>query len=131
MWCGGCLEAALQQSSVSQAIGIRGECAGWSAPPELVHVPEQRRVGPERREVLEQERQVAAVPEYAGWKVFDPAVLIQEPSRGDRSDARNAGIAVRRVADEGEEVGDQDGCHAELRTHSVGIADLPALAVYL
>ena len=47
------------------------------------------------------------VAEHRRRKVFDRAVPVQEPRRRDRADARNARIAVRRVADEREEVGDQ------------------------
>src|SRR6058998_325726 len=51
-----CLAAALQQASVSQALRPPGECVGGAAPLELGRVAEQRRVGPERRQILEEQR---------------------------------------------------------------------------
>src|SRR5439155_1221895 len=63
--------------------------------------------------------------------VFDDAVAVQEPCRGDRSDPRNAWIAVRRVANEREEVGDQRGLHSELLTNSSRISDFLPLAIHL
>src|SRR5438552_4034259 len=73
--------AACQQTSVSQLLRPRGKRVGGPAPHELVHIPEQARVGPERRQVLEQQRLVTSVPQDRRGKVLDPPVLVQEPSR--------------------------------------------------
>ena len=113
------LERALQQASVSEALRTRGERGGGAAPPQLVHIAEEGRVGPEGRQVLEQQRQVAVVPQYLRWEALDGAVAVQEPCRRDRTDPRNAWIAIRGVADEGEEVGDQDGLDSELLADSL------------
>src|SRR6267143_3589860 len=131
MWCGGCLEAAPQQTSVSQTIDICGERAGGPAPPELVHVPEQGRVRPERRQLLEQQRSLTVVPQHLRGEVLDAAVLVEEASRRDRSDPRNAGIAVRRVADERQEIGDEHGLDAELLAHPGRVTDLLSFTVDL
>src|SRR5437016_2245695 len=90
---------------------------GGPAPPELVHILEEWRVGPERGQGFEQHCPVALLPEHRRGKGFDRAVLVQEPRRRDRADPRNARIAVGRVAHEREEVGDQLGLHAELLAH--------------
>src|SRR5207247_644018 len=127
-----CLAAALQQASVSQALRPPGECVGGAAPLELGRVAEQRRVGPERRQVFEEQRQVSLVPEHARREVFDDPVLVQEPGRRSRTDPRNARISVCGVADEGEVVGNQGGLHPEFRANACGVPDLlpPAINLY-
>src|SRR2546426_917947 len=121
--------AAPQQTAVSQVLSTRGKCLGGPAPLELLHIPKQRRVRPECRQTLEQQRQIALLPEDGGREVLDDAVLVQEPCRGDRTDPRNPWISVCRVADEGEEVRDQGGIHPELLAHARRIADLLPLAI--
>ena len=56
---------------------------------------------------------------------------VQKPCRGDRTDPRNAWISIRGIADEGEEVGNQDGLNSELLANSLCIADLLTSAVNL
>src|SRR6266704_1054380 len=96
------LAAAFQQAGVSEALRPRRESMGGPAPPELVHIVEKWRIGPERGQGFEQQRPVALLPEHRRGKGLDRAVLVQEPRRRDRTDPRNARIAVGRVADEGE-----------------------------
>src|SRR3989449_9426838 len=81
---------SLQQASLSQALRPPGERLGGAAPLELGRVAEQRRVGPERRQVFEEQRQVSLVPEHARREVFDDAVLVQE-----RSEERRVGKECR------------------------------------
>ena len=103
-----CLEAPLEQARRVHALRPGGERVGRAAPAQLVHVAEQRRVGPQRREMLEQQRELAALAEHRRRKLFDRAVPVQAaapPSTAPMpGDAR---IAVGRVADEREEVGNQ------------------------
>ena len=56
-----CLEGALQQAGRPHALRILRKGAGRAPPPQLVHLAEKLRVGPKRRQILEQERQTAAV----------------------------------------------------------------------
>src|SRR6059058_6046643 len=122
---------AVEQPRVSEPLYAGHERVGGPPPLELVHVPEQGRVGAERRQLFEQQRPVAAVPQHGRGKILDGAVLIQEPAGGDGSDAGDPRIPVGRVAHESQEVGNQSGLDAELLTHSCRVADLAALAVYL
>ena len=92
---------------------------------------EEWRIGPERGQGFEQQCPVALLPEHRRGKGLDRAVLVQEPRRRDRADPRNARIAVGRVADEREEVGDQLGLHAEFLAHPCRIANRFPLAVDL
>ena len=100
-------KTALEQTGISQPLHTCGECVGRAAPAELVHVAEEARVGPERCELLEQQRELAFVSQYSCWEVLDDAVFIQEPRRADGADTRNAWIAVGGVADERKKVGKQ------------------------
>src|SRR6266704_2936781 len=59
------------------------------------------------------------------------AVAIQESRRGDGPDSRNARISIGRVADEGKEVGDQHGFHAELPANAFRVENLLRSAVHL
>src|SRR6266581_2396250 len=127
----GRLEAALEQTSVSEALRVRGECACGTAPQELVHIAEESRIGPQRCQILEQERLIAAVRQYVRREALDGTMSVQEPCRGDRTDPRNAGIPVCGVADQGEKVRNQDRRHSELLANSFGIEDLLPPAVYL
>src|SRR5437879_2893770 len=61
--------SARQQASVSQAVRACRESAGGPAPFELVHIPEQDRDGPERRQLLEEQRPVATVPQYGRGEI--------------------------------------------------------------
>src|SRR2546425_3370455 len=92
---------------------------------------EQRRVGPQCRQVLEQQRQIALLPEHGRREVLDDAVLVQEPRRRHGAYPPDAWVSVRRVADEREEVRNQGGLHPELLTHSRRIANLLPLAIHL
>ena len=81
-------------------------------------VVEDLRARPQRRQVLEEQRQVAPLAEHLGREVLDAAVLVHEPGGGDTADAGDARVAVGRVADEGEQVGDQRRVDAELLAHA-------------
>src|SRR6266508_385830 len=63
--------AALQQTSVSQLLRACGKCVGGAAPPQVAHVLEKTRVRPERGEIFEQQRPVAAVSQYVRWESLD------------------------------------------------------------
>src|SRR2546421_5133433 len=124
---------ALGQPRVAEPLRTDRERVGGPAPLELGYIPEQGRVGAERRQVFEQQRPVAAVPlpQHRRGETLDGAVLVQQPGRGDRADPRDAGISVGRVAHEGEEVGNQVGLDAELLAHPSRVADRPGPAIDL
>src|SRR6185295_12933406 len=105
-------------ASVSEALRIRGKRGGGAAPTQVVDVAEEGRVGPERRQSLESQCQVAVVPQFVGRKALEGAVAVEEQCRRFGADSRNTGIAVRGVADEGEVVGDQERVDPELLADS-------------
>ena len=74
--------AAREQAGVAEALAARGERRRRPAPAEVVDVAEQRRVGPERREILEQQRQLALARRgrRAGTASIG-AVLVEESRR--------------------------------------------------
>ena len=88
------------------------------APAELVDVGEHRRGRAQGRKVLEQQREVALLAEHLGREVLEAAVAVHEPRRGDLADAGDAGVAVRGVAHEREQVGDPRRIDAELLAHA-------------
>src|SRR5256714_10856737 len=123
----------LGQPRVAEPLGTSRERVGGPAPLELAHIPEQGRVGAERRQVFEQQRPVAAVPlpQHRRGEPLDGAALAHPPGRRARADPRDAGISVGRVAHEGEEVGNQGGLDAELLAHPSRVADRPGPAIDL
>ena len=70
-------------------------------------------------------------PSTSGGKSSIAAVLVHEPRGGDAADPGDARIAVGRVADEGEQVGDQRRLDAELLAHAGRVADRVCPAVDL
>src|SRR5947207_7929991 len=122
---------SLRQALVSEPLRTGCERVSGPAPFELVYIAEQGRIGAERRQVLEQQRPLAAVPlpQHRRGEPLDGTVLVQQPGRRDRADPRNAGIPVGRVAHEGEEVGNQRGLDAELLAHPSRVADRPGPAI--
>src|SRR5882762_8007400 len=63
------LEAASEQSIIAQPYDARGESVGGSAPAQLLNVAEKPGVSLERRQFLEEERQLAPLAEHTRWKV--------------------------------------------------------------
>src|SRR6266571_3157320 len=103
------LAAAFQQSGVSEAVRPRGECVGGPAPPELVHIAKEWRIGPERGQGFEQQRPVALLSEHRRGKGLDRAVLVQEPRGLDALPGLVVGPEV--VA---ERLDDVIGCHTDV-----------------
>ncbi len=58
-------------------------------------------------------------------------MTIEQPGCRGRTYPRDTWIAVRRVTDQGEEVGNQDGLHPELRAHAFLVEDAVPSAVNL
>ena len=71
---------------------------GGALPAQLVHIVKQRRVRPQRRQALEEQRLLLLAAQDVLRKVFEVAVLDDQPGRRFRADARNAREAVRRIA---------------------------------
>src|SRR5689334_297849 len=92
---------------------------------------EQTHIGPERCEMFEQQREIVAVAQHLGGKVFDRAVSIQEPCCRDRTDADDTGIAVGAVPDKGEEIRDQHRIDSEFFAHASRVTDFLTSAINL
>src|SRR5258707_624624 len=73
------LAAALEETSASETLRTGRERGGGAAPPQLVHVTEERRVVPQGRQILEQQRQGAALPQHGRREVLDDAVPVHQP----------------------------------------------------
>src|SRR6266849_2049710 len=69
--CQGRLDAAREQMRVSQALGAPGERIGGTAPPQVFHLTEQFRIGPERCKVLESQRQLTLLAQDRRGEAFD------------------------------------------------------------
>src|ERR1700726_2535671 len=123
--------AAVEQARLSETLCTSAERRRGAAPRQLVHVTEEVRVGPQSRQVLEEEGQTAALPQYGRREVLKDAMPVQQPCRRDRTDPWDAGISVGSIADEGEEIGDQIRSHPELLADSQRITDLHASAIDL
>ena len=67
---------------------------------------------------------LAALAQDLRRERLDRAVAVEHARRGDRPDARDAGIAVGRIADERKVVGDERRRDAELRAHARVVVDL-------
>src|SRR6478735_11183928 len=96
-------ERAFEEAPVAETLRARRERRLRSAPAQLVDVADDLGRGPQRREILEQQRELALVPEHLGRELLQRPVLVDEPRRRDLADAGDAGIAVGRVADERQE----------------------------
>src|SRR5437588_47762 len=125
-------QRALQQAGASEALAACREGLGGAAPPQFVDIVEEARAGPERRQILEEEGRAAPViAEDGGGEVLDDAVAVQQTRRGFWTDPRDARISIRRIADEREEVGNEDGVHSKLLANACRIEDPPASPVNL
>src|SRR2546429_47283 len=62
---------SLGQALVSEPLRTGRERVGGPAPLELAYIVKQRRVGAERRQVLEQQRPLAAVPQHGRGEPLD------------------------------------------------------------
>ena len=56
---------------------------------------------------------------------------VEQPGGGLRADSRDTRVAIRRITDQGEVVGNQCGLDAELLANADGVTDLPRLAIHL
>src|SRR5205823_11821184 len=102
-----------------------------SAPAQRLDVREERRVGTQCRQFLEEQRELHVMAEDGRGKLIDRTVARYQPCGRLGSDLRNPGITVRRVADEREVVGDVRRRDTELRAHARVVANLPGLAIDL
>jgi hypothetical protein len=64
--------AAVEQASFSETLSKRAERGSGAAPRQLVHVTEQVRVGPQSRQILEEEGQTAALSQHGRREVLEP-----------------------------------------------------------
>jgi peptidyl-prolyl cis-trans isomerase A (cyclophilin A) len=124
----------LATRSDAPVAGALHECVegrGGPAPAQLVDVMKERRVRAQRCQILEQERELAAIAEYIWRKIFELAMAIDETRRGDCADSRNARVTVGAITNEGEVIRDVLGIHAELGANGVGVANLLRFAIHL
>ena len=75
-----------------------------TAPAQRLDQLKERRIGAQRREFLEEQRELARSAENVRRKVFDPPVANQKLGSSPWSDPRDAGVAVGRIAYEREQV---------------------------
>src|SRR5260370_28680728 len=94
--------AAVEQARLSETLRTSAESAGGAAPRQLVHVIEQMGVGPQRRQILEEEGQTAALSQHGGREVLEDASPVQQPCPRGRTDPRAAALAAARLTDAGE-----------------------------
>ena len=81
--------------------------------------------------MLEEQRVLAMLAEDGGRELLDRAIALDHFRGGLAAKARDAWVAVRRVADEGEKVRNVGGTDAEFFADSVGAANVTALAIDL
>src|SRR4030095_7417014 len=112
--------------------GLFGERRRRSPPAQRLHVVEERRVGTQRRELLEQQRRFAARTESLGRGVLEPAPALDETRRRLRAVAVDAPIAIGRGSPhEGEYSVSRRRRHAVLRLDRLVVSDLAASPVHL
>ena len=104
----GCFATAREHSRIAETLAHRCEILRRSAPSQRIHVAEQRRVGSQCREILEQQRELAVFANNVGGKLSIGPWRLKSRA-APTADPRDARIAIGRVADEGEEIGDQAG----------------------
>src|SRR5580698_829117 len=122
---------APHQACITKPCGARGETLRGSLPLELLDAHEQRRIAAQRRESLEQKREVAAFSQYLGGKFFEEPITVDEPGCSFGTDAGEARIAVRAIAHQREIIRNPFGPYAKLGAHARRIANAVTPAVHL
>ncbi len=92
---------------------------------------EQRCVGAQRGEVLEQQGALKLIAENGSRKVFNGSVAIQQSCGRHRADSGDARISVCGVANQSQEVRNQMRIDAKFLAHAVCISDRLCFAVDL
>jgi hypothetical protein len=98
---------------------------------QFLYVVEERRIGFQSGELLEEQCAFAIVLQQVTRKLFNRAVEVDERSGCLRSVARNSGITIRRVAHESEVVRNVFGRDPKLHPHSFRIANHATSSVHL
>src|ERR687892_1633224 len=117
------LFATLEQPRRFHPIHPGRECRCRTAPAQRLGSIKEWRIGAQRREILEEQREIALFAENVRRKAFDRTVAVQKPGGGPGADARDAGIAVGRVAHEREQVWNELRADAKLFAYPGGIAN--------
>src|SRR5439155_14114410 len=117
------LFAPLEQPRRFHPIRTRRERRRRTVPAKRLGSVEERRIGAQRREILEEQREIALFAENARREVFDLTVAVQKLGGGPGADSRDSGVAVGRIADEREQVRNERGIDAELFAYPGGIAN--------
>src|ERR1051325_4525392 len=102
-----------------------------TAPAQRLDLLKERRIGAQRREILEEQREIALFTENFPRKVFDPPVTIQKLRGCSRTDARYAWVPVGRIAYKCEQVRNKWRADAEFFAYRRGIANDLAPAIDL
>src|SRR5437867_2827391 len=119
-------------ADVANFLSHRLKASRRSTPPQLLYVVEERRVGAQRRELLEEQRvPEIIVVENLNREVFKRPMLINEPCSCLRSVARDSWITIRGVTHQREVIGNAHRRYPELREDSLSITNLPASAIDL
>ena len=101
------LDRPLEQPRVTYSLDPGREGARGASPTQLVHVLEEGCVSLQGRELLEQQGPLPVGSQHSGREPLDRAVLAEEPGRRGRTNPVNSRIAVLRIADQREEVGNE------------------------
>src|SRR5262249_51165625 len=123
--------AAREQARVADLRRPCLEALGGASPAPGLDVGEERRIGSERGQTLEKQRKLPSLRRQdLGREVLDRAVAVDETPGGHFADAVKSWIAVRRVADEREKVGNALRLDAVLGAHGLGVKQLVRAPVH-
>src|SRR6266404_2935545 len=115
--------APIDQPRSLHPLRPHGERRRRTEPAQRLGSLEEWRVGTQRRKVLEEQSEIALFAENARREAFDLTVAIQKLRGGLGADARDAGVAVGRIAHEREQVGNERRIDAKLFAYPGGIAN--------
>src|SRR5918996_6501952 len=98
------LFATLEQPRRFHPIHPSRECRCGTAPAQRLGSIEEWRIGAQRREILEEQREIALFAENVRRKAFDRTVAVQKLGGRPGAESRDAGIAVGCIAHQREQV---------------------------
>src|ERR1041385_6767764 len=123
---------AREQARIADFRRPRLEAIGGAAPAQRLDIGEQRRIGSEGRQALEEQRELAPLRrQVLRREILDGAVAVDKTPGGHFADAVDSWIAVRRVADQREKVGNALRLDAVLGAHGAGVQQLVGAPVHL
>src|SRR3954470_1347478 len=100
-------ERPLQQATLLEPLGHGRKAGGRASPAQLLDAGEERSIADQGGQTFEEQGQLPSFAQNSGGKVFDGTVLVEQARRRVLPDPRNAGVAIGRIAHQGQEVGNQ------------------------